>query len=123
MRAKTLLRWILLGLWMIPLSTLAQNPTVVPSPGQLPGCDFVTGIFGFSCIPIYVAYLIKLVFGFAGGMTLYEIIMSGYQIAMGGLKGGDTSGPRGRLLWALCGLAVCVFSFLIVDTIIFALAR
>jgi len=98
--------------------------TLLPNNGTLgAGCSFITGEFGYQCVPLYVAYLIQLIFGFTGGIALMQIMMAGYQIAMGGLQGGDTSGPRSRILWALIGLGVCVFSFLIIDTIIFALAR
>jgi hypothetical protein len=107
---------------LMPFVAAGQNPVVIPS-DLGPGCSFTTGQFGFHCIPLYVAYLIQLVFGFAGGFALTQIILAGYQIATGSLTGKDSSGARSRILWAIIGLGVCVFSFLIIDTIIFALAR
>ncbi len=107
---------------MIPAIAMAQNPNLIPENGLLaPGCNFITGEFGFHCVPIYIGMLMKILFGFAAGIALTEIIYSGYQIAFGGLQGGDTSGPRMRILYALLGLAVSVFAFAIIDTALLAL--
>ncbi len=112
----------LIGLVLLPALAWAQNPELIPGGDNLaPGCSFVTGIFGFHCIPLYIAYLMKLLFGFGAGIAITEIIFAGYQIAFGGLQGGDTSGPRQRIMYALMGLGVCVFAFAIVDTILLAL--
>ncbi|MDB4978400.1 MAG: hypothetical protein JWM56_586 [Candidatus Peribacteria bacterium] len=108
----------------LPVAALAQSASLIPDESKLgPGCSFVTGIFGFQCIPLYLAYLIQLAFSFAGGLALIEILLAGYEIALAGVRGTDTSGPRNRILYAVGGLAFCIFSFLIIDTIIFALAR
>jgi hypothetical protein len=97
-------------------------PGLIPATGELQGgagaCSFVTGEFHFDCIPIYIAYLIQVIFGFAGGFCLQQIIFAGYSIAMSGLTGGDKSKGISRLTWALIGLAVSVGAFLIVDFVV-----
>ncbi|MBI3331764.1 hypothetical protein HYZ99_02280 [Candidatus Peregrinibacteria bacterium] len=96
----------------------AQEPALIPPSGTLgAGCNFITGEFDFECIPIYIGYLVQVVFAASGGFALIEILKSGYQIAMGGLTGDKERGKQ-RLTWALIGLAFCILAFVIVDYVV-----
>lgn len=114
---KRSLRELIIALALAaPLLASAQE--LIPGSGKIGlACNFIDGEFGFECIPLYIAYLVQLVFGASAGFALIEIIKSGYQIAMGGLTGNKEAG-KNRLTWALIGLAVCVLSFVIVDYIV-----
>lgn len=79
-------------------------------------CNFVTGELHFECIPMYIGYLIELIFGFTAGMCLLEIIHAGYEMSFSGF--GDRESSRKRIWNALLGLAMAVMAFLIVDTIL-----
>ncbi len=115
-------RWFFLvavvGGLMVPVLSQAQlNPQLIPESGTIGRCSFVTGDFQFDCIPLYLAYLIQLVFGAVGTICLLMIIYAGYEWAFAGL-GGDTQGAKKRLSNALLGLALSVLSYLVVDTIV-----
>lgn len=103
-------------------AALAQvEPHLIPESGILAeGCNFITGEFHFHCIPLYVAYLIQLIFSFLGTICLLVIIWAGFEWAFAGFQG-DTSKAKLRLQNALLGLAFCVLSYLMVDTLISAL--
>ncbi len=110
-----------------PQSVLAQGPgpQLIPDSGMIGGCSFITGDFGFDCIPLYLAYLMRLAFGMAGGFALTQIIQGGYEYALSGLQqvGGlpDKEAGKKRITNAIIGLIVVVLTYLIVDTIVSAL--
>jgi|SRR3989338_2514102 len=122
---KAIPRALIIGLAVAaPLLAWAQNsastePSLIPASIDTlgPQCDFVKGEFEFKCIPLYIGYLVQVVFGASAGFALIEIIKAGYQIAMGGLTGNKEAG-KNRLTWALIGLAVCVLAFVIVDYVV-----
>lgn len=98
-----------------------QGGGLIPDSGILaPGCDFVTGEFHFHCVPIYVGYLVKFLFGFAAGMCIFNITRGGYQIVLGGLSGEKESG-KNRITWAIIGLVFSILSFAMVDIVVSAL--
>ncbi|OGJ57855.1 hypothetical protein A3H22_02060 [Candidatus Peribacteria bacterium RIFCSPLOWO2_12_FULL_55_15] len=84
---------------------------------DLPGCAFTTGIFGANCVPIFIGQLIKWILGFTGGICLINIMIGGYQIALGSAIG-DKEAGKSRVLWALVGLLVSMLSYGILNTII-----
>jgi hypothetical protein len=90
---------------------------LIPASGMIGRCSFITGDIHFDCIPLYVGYIIQGIFGLLGTICLLMIIWAGYEWMIAGLQG-DTSGAKKRLTNALLGLALSVFSFLIVDTIV-----
>jgi len=110
-------------LLLLPLAASAQiDPHIIPASGTIGNCSFVTGNLHFHCIPLYIAYLIQLIFSFIGTICLLEIIYGGYQIAMGGLPDfGDKESGKKRVQSALMGLAACILSFVIVDMLVSAL--
>lgn len=101
-----------------------SNPGGNNNPINPDCCNFRTGAISFDCIPLYLSYLIKFVFGLAGGFALIEIIKGGYEYALSGLQqfGGlpDKEAGKKRITNAILGLIVVVFTFLIVDTIVSA---
>jgi dolichyl-phosphate-mannose--protein O-mannosyl transferase len=108
-----------------PGFALAQGPgpQLIPDTGMIGSCSFVTGSFTFDCIPLYLAYLIRFAFSFAGGFALFEIIRGGYEYAMSGLQPiasglPDKEAAKKRITNAILGLIVVVFAYLIVDTIV-----
>jgi len=109
-------------LFVLPLlfwgsQAMAQiDPHLIPV-AQPSGCNITTGEFGYNCIPLYVAYLIKTVFSFIGTLCLLQIIYGGYQIALGSLLIDKEKGWN-RIKAAVGGLLVSVFCFAIVDMII-----
>lgn len=109
---------IVIGLMMIASAVYAQDPALIPPDGELGGsdCSFYTGVFGFHCFPIYVAYLIQTLFGLTGGFFLTNIIFAGFQIAYSPVTGDKDKGKE-RLRTAILGFAICVLAFLIVDFI------
>jgi hypothetical protein len=108
----------------LPIVTSAQGPgpQLIPDTGTIGDCSFIDGNFSFDCLPLYLSYLIRLVFGLAGGFALIEIIKGGYEYAMSGIQaiGVDKESAKKRITHALFGLAVCILAFLIVDTIVSA---
>lgn len=108
-------------------SVFAQGPgpQLIPDSGEIGGCSFITGDFGFDCIPLYLAYLMRLAFGMAGGFAVMQIIQGGYEVALGGLNqvGGlpDKDSGKKRITHAILGLIVVVLTYLIVDTIVSAI--
>ncbi|MDO8648911.1 MAG: pilin [Candidatus Peregrinibacteria bacterium] len=132
---------------VLPSSVLAQidaaNPQLIPESGIVPGttgvvpavpgktalptnlnravnCNFVTGEFDFGCIPLYLAYLLQVLFGVIGTVCVIEIIWAGYQIALSGVTGDKEKG-KARLTWALIGFVIAILAFLIIDLFVTAL--
>jgi hypothetical protein len=111
-------RLLSLALLALPTVALAQfniaNPELIPASGSLgPGCDVVTGDLHFHCVPLYLAYIIQMIFGFTAMICLFMILRAGFEMAFSGF--GDRESAKKRIQNALLGLAVCVFAFLIVD--------
>ncbi len=106
----------------LPHAVFAQ-PTLIPQDGTIGGCSFITGDFGFDCIPLYLAYLIRLAFGLAGGFALFNIIQGGYEYAISGLPAGivDKEAAKKRITNAIVGFVVVVLAYLIIDTIVSAI--
>lgn len=123
------IRSIVIGIvfLVLPGTGLAQGvgPQLIPDTGMIGTCNFVTGDFGFDCIPLYLAYLIRLAFGLAGGFALFEIIKGGYEYALSGLQqvGGlpDKEAGKKRITNAILGLIAVVLTYLIIDTIVSAI--
>ncbi|MBI1812934.1 hypothetical protein HY285_05175 [Candidatus Peregrinibacteria bacterium] len=107
--------------FLIPHAFAQLNPHLIPPNGLIAGqqdCNFITGEMHFHCIPLYVAYLIQLVFSFIGTIALLVIIWSGYELAISSLAGGDSSKAKGRLRYAIMGFVVSILAYFIVNLII-----
>lgn len=81
------------------------------------GCNFTTGKVGAHCIPIFLNHLIQWVLGFVGAFCLINIMIGGYQIALGSAIG-DKEAGKGRVLWALIGLFVSIVSYGLINLLI-----
>jgi len=100
----------------------AQTPSaLIPASGAVGTCDFATGVLHFDCIPIYLGYLIQLLFVFASGAFLIGIIMGGYKYAVGSVTTQGKEAGKKELTGAIIGFCVVVLSYLLVDTILEAL--
>lgn len=119
---RILFCFILLGA-LFAFEVSAQSPELIPASGTLPGgsCNFVTGEFEFDCIPIYIGYVVQVIFAVSGGFALIEILKGGYQIGISGLPGQDKEAGKRRVTWALIGLALCILAFVVVDFILSSL--
>lgn len=110
------------ALLLLPGIALAQGGALpplqlIPTGGNIGSCNFVTGEFHFECFPLYLAFLIQVLFGFVAGGCLLHIVWGGYEWALAGL-GGDTQGAKKRIQNAIIGLTMAVLTFLIIDTIL-----
>lgn len=81
------------------------------------GCNFTSGLVGAACIPIFIGHLIQWVLGFVGAFCLINIMIGGYQIALGSAIG-DKEAGKGRVLWALVGLFVSLISYGLINLLI-----
>lgn len=87
--------------------------------GGIDGCNFITGeINAGTCLPSFIAHVIRFVFGFAAGICWVMIIFSGYEIVIGNLPGGSSEAGKNRLTWAIIGFIMAGTSFFIMDFII-----
>lgn len=115
---------ILIRFLLVAFPATAQSviPYLIPNVNGpfAPGCNFITGEFHYHCVPLYLAYLIQLIFGMIGTICLIMIMWAGFEWSFSGLES-DSQKAKSRLRNALLGLAFCVLSFLFVDTIISAL--
>lgn len=112
---------------LAPMATSAQvTPTLIPAEPPTKEfakhCDFKSGEITAKCVPIYLAYLIKTIFGFAGAICLFVIMFAGYEFVLGSVTGGDTSAGKERLKWGIIGFIVSALSFFIIDFVISTLA-
>lgn len=119
---------VLLAILVIahPMMAVAQGPQVIPDTGMIGTCSFITGEFHFECIPLYLAYLIRLLFSMAGGFALFQLIQGGYEYALSGLQPvasglPDKEAAKKRITNAILGMVVVVLSYLLIDTLVTAI--
>lgn len=96
---------------------LAPNRVCAAIIENVGGCNFTSGQFGAACIPIFIGHLIQWVLGFVGAFCLINIMIGGYQIALGSAIG-DKEAGKGRVLWALGGLFVSLISYGLINLLI-----
>ncbi len=99
----------------------STSPTTLLPDGAWAGCDIATGQFQAKCIPELVGYLIQLIVGMISAFFLINVMIAGYQIAMGSYTGEKAQG-KDRLQWSIIGFIVCVCSFLILDFVLTIIA-
>lgn len=99
--------------FLLPQAALAQEGLI---PGYaLSGCDFTTGVMTAACIPSFIGHTIQFIFSLVGVFFVINIIVGGYQIAMGSIGGGGNQAGKDRVLYSAIGFAVTVSAFLIFD--------
>jgi hypothetical protein len=99
-------------------------PTVIPrEPYTVDGvtCNILTGQVHFACFPVLLAYLIQYLFAAVGMLALVQIMIAGYQWAVGSL--GVTSitsvdSAKKRLWGAIAGLIFSLLVFAIMNFVI-----
>lgn len=80
-------------------------------------CNFATGDIHADCVPRFIGHLIKFILGFVGAFCLINIMIGGYQIALGSAVG-DKEAGKSRVLWALVGLFVAMASYGLINIVI-----
>ncbi len=113
-------------LWMVV--AVAAGVVAVPASAQeftllsdsIAGCDFATGNLDASCIPNFIGYLVKTIFGVTGIIFMINIMIGGYQLAVSGLTD-DKSAGKSRIRYSIVGFIACACAFLIVDFVVSAL--
>lgn len=109
-----------------PSRVLASNsfPTsVIPESGTLGSCNFKTGDLHFECVPLLIANIVGFLFAGVGTFCLIQIIIAGYEFALGSALGGSTDKGKQRMRNALIGLVVSVLSYAIVNFLLDSLTR
>lgn len=77
----------------------------------------VNGVATLGCLPNLFANLIEALLAFAGVSALFFVIYSGIKFITSGGDAKQVEGARKTLTYAVIGLLVVLFSFLIVDII------
>ena len=68
---------------------------------------------------MFIAHVIRVIFGFTGGVCLLLILLSGYRII---LDLGDRTNSKTMLQWAIIGFITSALTFFIIDFVISTLA-
>jgi hypothetical protein len=101
---------------------IAEAQSLIPASGVLgPGCNFLIGDIHFHCVPLYIGYIIKLLLGLVGGFFLFGMMLAGYKYMFGAITAQGTESGKKEIIARIVGLVIIVFSYLLVDTIIYAL--
>ena len=115
-RAAVLGLGSLFAFWAVP--AFAQDFAIISE--GIEGCDFSTGILQAVCIPNFIGYLVKIIFGITGFVFMINTMIGGYQLAISGVTE-DKSAGKNRILYSVLGFFACASAFLIVDFVISAL--
>ncbi|MEK7218394.1 MAG: hypothetical protein AAB728_02920 [Patescibacteria group bacterium] len=116
--------WLFLGLLSFPLGAIAipeSAPTVIPRSWDEGACNIITGELHFGCFPILLAYLIQYLFMGIGMLALIQIMIAGYQWAVGSFgEGAPTTvdSAKKRLRAAIVGLVFSILVFAIINFVI-----
>lgn len=100
---------------LAPAAASAQQMGVIMS--GLTGCDFVTGRLDAACIPVFVGHLVQLVMGLVGSIFVINVMIGGYQYAIGVLQGEQGKGKE-RIYWSIIGIIVTSCAYLILDLVL-----
>lgn len=109
-------RIFLPALLLWPVTALAQGD---PARGIIDNssgrCDFSAGRIDATCLNLVIANAVEVVFAFAGVICLLNIIIAGYQIAIGNVTGEGDTGGKTRLKNALIGFFFTAATFGIIN--------
>lgn len=109
----------LLSIIAVPLAHAA--PTGIQPPAS---CDF---IFGgrtlppggmWFCIPAYISVVTSVVIGFCASICLVRIIIAGFKYMLGPATGDSSDGAKKDIINAILGLAVCLLTYIIIETVV-----
>lgn len=104
---------LLLSIIAVPLAYAA--PTGINPP---PTCNFQLGITGFFCIRDYISVLTEVVIGFCASICLIRIIIAGFKYMLGPATGDSSDGAKKDIINAILGLAVCLLTYIIIETVV-----
>lgn len=105
----------LLSALLAPAPAAAQQFAVIME--GLTGCDFQTGKLEAACVPVFIGHLVQLVVGLVGTIFVINVMIGGYQYAIGALEGDDGKGKE-RIYWSIIGLIVTSCAYLIIDLVL-----
>ncbi len=100
---------------LLPSIASAQQPAIIMS--GLTGCDFTTGKLLAACIPIFIGHLVQIIMGLVGTIFIINVMIGGYQYAIGALHGDEGKGKE-RITWSIIGLIVTSCAYLIIDLVL-----
>jgi hypothetical protein len=100
-----------------PVHAQAGNLQIIPDSWTAPPCNIVDGRMKAECIPKLIGHLVGVVFSVISAFFLINVMVAGYQIAMGSWTG-DKANGKDRLTWSIIGLVISVCSFLILDLVV-----
>lgn len=83
-------------------------------------CNFTSGVFDASCIPLFIAGVIGELFKLTGALSLLMIMVGGFEYSLDKLAGGKERGTK-RIQNGIIGMVVSAFAFFIVSFIISAI--
>lgn len=102
--------------------TVLADPAAAQQPGVimegLTGCDFVTGDLDPGCIPVFIGHVIQLIVSLIGSIFVINVMIGGYQYAIGSLQGEGTDKGKSRIFWSIIGLVAALCSYLILDLVL-----
>ncbi len=107
-------------------SAFAQATSLMPPPTCI--AFFVAGMGvpgqGFDCIADYVGMLTGVIIGFAASICLIMLMVNGVRYMVGpAFPGGSSDAAKKGISTALTGLAVCLLTYIILDTFIALLTQ
>lgn len=89
----------------------STNQPTAPIPGS-----------GFDCIEAYITALTFIVIGFAASIALIMLMINGIRYMTGpATPGGSSDAAKKGIQAALVGLAVCLLTYVLLDTFIQAI--
>lgn len=97
---------------LLGAQTAFAQPTILTNLGS--DCNFITGELAAACIPRFIGHLVTTVFSILSIFFLINVMIAGYQIAMGAWTGEKSAG-KDRLFWSIAGLVISVSVFLLLD--------
>lgn len=106
----------LAGLSALLLPALASAQPAIIMEG-LNGCDFKTGMLKAACVPVFIGHLIQIIMALVGTIFVINVMIGGYQYAIGALQGDDGKGKE-RIYWSIIGLIVTSCAYLIIDLVL-----
>jgi hypothetical protein len=110
-------RMFILALIAMPAGLFAQKPIVLlePLPDGTTEISVAPGSFPLAALNAYLNPFMTWGFGVAAALTVLMIIVGGFQIMLAGGNEGERSKGKDRILAALAGLLLLVFSATILN--------
>lgn len=101
--------------FLVDIASAQTAPGIIME--GLTGCDFTTGRIEAACIPVFIGHIIKIVVGLIGSAFVINVMIGGYQYAIGALQGDKDKG-KNRITWSIIGIVAVSCSYLILDLVL-----